>query len=197
MKNHLGNIRFLLKSADAGNPESAFELNEYLSKMNETIERFEFAFHTGNPVTDAVIHGQYLRAANQSIRFASEFIYPDLSGFDAYELAVILQNALENAVEACEAVPESERFIHLRSRLNNNSFFVEISNSYTGEIFFDSQSGLPLTAKPDAGAHGLGIGNIKRSAQKHNGDIDIRLTENNDIPVFILTVILQNPLVTI
>jgi sensor histidine kinase regulating citrate/malate metabolism len=191
MKNHLSNIRFLLKPENAGNSENATELNGYLGKMNETMERFEIAFHTGNPVTDAVVHGQYLKATAKSIKFSSELIYPALPGLEAYDLAVILQNALENALEACEAVPENKRFIQIRSRMKNETFFLEISNSYMGEIVFDSQSGMPLTTKANAKEHGLGVGNIKRSSHKHNGDLDIRLSEADGCKIFTLTVMLH------
>ena len=184
MKNHLSNMRFLLKASDC---KSSQELSEYVSKMNETLERFEFAFQTGNAVTDAVIHARYLMAQSKAIDFTSEFLYPDSLGIEAYDLAVILQNALDNAVEACEAVPEG-RFIRLRSRAKAGTFFVEISNSYAENIEFDGETGLPVTTKPDSSEHGLGIINIKRSAQKYHGGIDIRLSDN----VFTLVVVLQS-----
>ncbi len=187
MKNHLSNMRFLLKAAGKDGSDSVSELNNYLGKMNETLERFEFAFQTGNAVTDAVIHAHYLDARRKSIKFTSEFLYPVSRNIDAYDLAVILQNALDNAVEACEHVPEAERFISLRSRTKGEAFFVEISNSYAGAIAFDEQTGLPLTCKPDAGTHGLGVDNIKRSAEKYRGGIDILLSER----IFTLTIILQ------
>ncbi len=186
MKNHLSNLRFLLAAA-GDDRESASELNNYLGQMNKTLERFDLAFQTGNSVTDAIIHGRYLEARRKGIDFTSEFTYPSSSGIDAYDLAVILQNALDNALEACESTAEAERFIRLRSRSKAGTFFVEISNSYAGTVAFDGQTGLPLSSKPDSHNHGLGISNIKRSAEKYRGGIDIRLTEH----VFTLVVILQ------
>jgi signal transduction histidine kinase len=190
MKNHLSNIRFMLKPSRKGGQENAEDLNSYFAKMNETMERFEIAFQTGNPVTDAVVHGQYLKAKDRMIRFKCEFAYPASDCINAYDLAVILQNALENAAEACEGVSGNVRFINLRSRQKAGTFFVEISNSYSGEISFDSQSGLPYTTKADAVFHGLGLSNIKRSAKNMGGDIAINLSEEGEVKVFTLTVIL-------
>jgi signal transduction histidine kinase len=190
MKNHLGNMRFLLESANGGSLESASELGSYVGKMNETLNRFEFAFQTGSPVIDAVIHGRYLSAKRKAIEFVSEFAFPPSTGIDAYDLAIILQNALDNACEACEAVVEGKRFIHMRSSVKAVTMFVEISNSYAGEIAFDAQTGLPLTAKHDTEEHGLGVTNIKRSAEKYGGDIDIRLSDRNGVKSYTLTIIL-------
>ncbi len=158
--------------------------------MNDTLDQFEFAFQTGSSVIDAVIHGRYLTAKRKSVRLSAEFVFPDASGIDAYDMAVILQNALDNACEACEAVAEELRFIHLRSSVKASTLFVEISNSYAGELAFDAVTGLPLTAKREAGEHGLGVSNIKRAAEKYGGDIDIKMLEENGTNVFTLTVVL-------
>lgn len=188
MKNHLNTMRRLLESPA---PESAPALQAYLGKMDETLERSEFAFPTGHPVTDAVIHGKHIEAMRMSIRFTCEFARPSSLSVDVYDLAVILQNALENAVEACERVPEEKRFIGIRSRVKAEMFFVEVSNSYAGVITIDSQTGLPVTSKRDTCEHGLGLSNIKRSAKKHRGDITIQLTEKDGVKVFTLTAALQ------
>jgi sensor histidine kinase regulating citrate/malate metabolism len=192
MKNHLSNIRLLMKQSAAENTGSIPELNEYINRMGETLEKLDFAFKTGNSVSDVVIHQAYIKARQNGIRFDSEFFYPSALDVNAYDLAVILQNALENACEACITVPEEKRFINIRSRIKGEIFFVEVSNSYTGKVSLDSQTGLPPTSKTESSAHGLGLANIQRAVKKHQGNISIQLTENNGIPVFKLTVTLQS-----
>jgi sensor histidine kinase regulating citrate/malate metabolism len=191
MKNHLSNMRLLMKQNSFENSESSTELSEYMSRMGETLEKLDFVFKTGNSVSDVVIHQAYVKARRDGIRFSSEFFYPTTLDINTYDLAVILQNALENACEACIAVPEEKRFIDIRSRIKGEMFFVEVNNSYTGTISIDSQTGLPPTSKTDGGAHGLGLANIQRTAGKHQGDISIQLTEKDGILVFRLTVALQ------
>jgi len=191
MKNHLANIALLSKSVAAGNTDAWGELEEYLGKMGKTLEALDFAYDTGNSVSDVVIQQKYLEAKCKHIRFSSDFIYPAGFGIDAYDLAVILSNALDNAVEACENVPEYERFIRLGSRVKGGVFFVEISNSYIGHVSFNDRSGLPVSRKADYAEHGLGIINIQRFAHKYFGDIDIQLSRQNGAKVFRLTVMLQ------
>jgi hypothetical protein len=191
MKNHLSNMRLLMKQNAVENTDSATELNEYMDRMGDTLEKLDFAFKTGNSVSDVVIHQAFVKAKHDGIKFTSEFFYPSSLDVNAYDLAVILQNALENACEACMTVPEEKRFIDIRSRKKGETFFVEISNSYAGKVSLDSQTGLPPTSKTDGGAHGLGLVNIQRTAKKHQGDISIQLAEKDEIPVFKLTVALQ------
>jgi hypothetical protein len=193
MKNHLSNMRLLMKQNGAENTGSTPEpeLNEYMNRMGETLDKLDFDFKTGNSVSDVVIHQAFARARHDGIRFTSEFFFPTAVKVNAYDLAVILQNALENACEACMTLPNGKRFIDIRSRLKGETFFVEISNSYAGDVFLDSQTGLPPTRKTDGGAHGLGLVNIQRTAEKLQGDIAIQLDKKDGIPVFKLTVALQ------
>jgi signal transduction histidine kinase len=191
MKSHLANIRLLMSPSSAAQSEPPTELDTYLDRMSETLEQLDFAYETGNSVSDVVIHQAYLEATRNHIRFTSEFLYPSTLEIDAYDLAVILQNALENAVEACKAVSEERRFIAISSYQKGYIYFVEVSNSYAGKLVLDPHSGLPLTSKADSAGHGLGLANIRRAARKHQGDIAIQLEEKNGLPIFRLTVMLQ------
>ena len=72
-----------------------------------------------------------------------------------------MNNALENAIEASSKVEGGKR-ISLRSYMKGNLFFIEVENDFSGEIIFDSETGLPASSKEDRKLHGLGIGNIQR-----------------------------------
>ena len=91
-----------------------------------------------------------------------------------------MNNALENAVEACEKVI-GDKFISVRSYNRGNLFFIEVENNFNGVIEKDFS-----TNKPDKNLHGLGLKNIRRCAQKYLGDIDIKIDEN----IFKLTIML-------
>ena len=54
---------------------------------------------------------------------------------------------------------------------------MEIRNSFSGSLRWDSQSGLPVTSKKKAEGHGYGLSNIRRVAEKYFGDIDIALED--------------------
>jgi sensor histidine kinase YesM len=154
---------------------------------------FDFVFQTGNAVSDIIIHQKYLEAKNKEIEFSAEFLYPFRLNIDAYDLAIILNNGLENAIEACEEVQEGNRYIKLYAYVKGEMFFIEIENSFvTGHMVIDKNTLLPQSTKSHDGLHGMGLSNIQRCARKYFGDIDFQILQNENNSKFNLTVMLQS-----
>ena len=114
-------------------------------------------------------------------------MYPTGKQIDVYDVGVILNNALDNAIEACEKV-HGERIIYLRSYEKGNLFFIEVENAFDG-ITLNTETGLPVSEKKDQKLHGYGLLNIEKSARKYMGDIDIEI-KDEDVKLFCLTVML-------
>ena len=176
LRNHLENIF----SYARGN----VELENYLQKMNLTIEKLNFSDKTGNPITDIIFHKIRQQAKKKNISFTANFFCPQDNRFDIYDLSVILNNALQNAIEAVEKV-HGEKFIEIKSYERGGLFLIEIENNFDGEIIFDEKN-FPVTTKPDKKIHGIGIENIRRCAKKYLGDIEIKIDKKS----FRLTVML-------
>ena len=184
MRSHLANISLLVKGA-AGSVKE--ELEGYIGKMEETVNRLDFTYQTGNPVTDIIIHQKVQEAEKKQIPFQVDFAYPCKLPIDVYDIAVILNNALENAIEACGRA-EGEKQIRLRSFVRGCLFFIEVENDFSGDIAIDKESGLPVSSKETGKLHGIGISNIQRCARKYMGDIDIAVTDKGGRKKFCLTV---------
>ena len=105
-------------------------------------------------------------------------------------MAVILNNALENAMEACGRV-EGERQIRLRSYVRGSLFFIEVENDFSGDIVMGKESGLPVSSKENGKLHGIGISNIQRCARKYMGDINIAISDTDGRKKFCLTVMMN------
>ncbi len=178
LRNHLENIY----SYAQGNSE----LENYLRKMNLTIEKLNFSDKTGNPITDIIFHKIRQQARKKNISFTANFFYPQDNRFDVYDLSVILNNALQNALEAADKVSfNAEKFIEIKAYDRGGLFLIEIENNFDGEINFDKKN-FPATTKPDKKIHGIGLENIRRCAKKYLGDIDIKI----DKKIFRLTIML-------
>jgi len=191
MKSHLANIRMLVKS-DAGENKEA-EIEAYLGKLEETVSNFDFVYQTGNSVCDIIIHQKYMECKSNATDFSANFIYPVRLTIDVYDLAVILNNGLENAIEACNKMAETGRYINLLAYAKGEMFFIEIENSFASEnILIDSDTGLPQSSKQETGLHGMGLSNIRRCARKYLGDIDYQLSHGESGHIFRLTVMLQS-----
>lgn len=187
MRSHLTNISLLVKGA-AGSVDE--ELGSYVGKMEETISRLDFTYQTGNPITDVIIHQKSQEAEKKQIRFQADFVYPNRLPIDVYDIAVILNNALENAIEACGMV-ESEKKISLRSYVKGSLFLIEVENDFAGDITIDKESGLLVSSKENGKLHGIGISNMQRCAKKYMGDIDIVISDTDGRKKFSLTVMMN------
>ena len=158
MRSHLANISLLARgTAEPVNKE----LESYIGQIEETVKKFDFIYQTGNLVTDIIIHQKLQEAEKNQIQFQSCFAYPQKLSIDVYDIAVILNNALENAIEAC-CKKEGIRQIKLHSYMKGSLFFIEIENDFSNGISIDEKSGLPASSKENGKMHGIGISNIQR-----------------------------------
>ena len=187
MRSHLANISLLVKGA-AGSVDE--ELESYIGKMEETVSKLDFTCQTGNPITDIIIHQKGQEAEKKQIPFQIDFVYPCKLQIDAYDIAVILNNALENAIEACNGA-EGETQIKLRSYVKGSLFFIEVENDFSGTIAIDRESGMPVSSKENGKLHGIGISNMQRCAKKYMGDIDIVVSDTDGRKKFSLTVMMN------
>ena len=188
MRSHLESIAAVV-GRTAGSDRK--ELDGYIGKMEETVSRLDFAYNTGNPITDVIIHQKKQEAEKRQINFESDFTYPDKQQIDVYGIGRVLNNALENAIEASGKV-SGKKSISLRSYMKGTLFFIEVENDFCGELILDSETGLPVSDKEDGRLHGLGIENIQRCARKYMGDIDIAVREENGRQRFCLTVMMYD-----
>ena len=187
MRSHIANISLLVKNV-AGSVNE--ELESYIGKMEETVSKLDFTYQTGNPITDIIIHQKGQEAEKKQIQFKVDFAYPPNLLIDIYDIAVILNNALENAIEACRKT-EGNKQIKLHSYVKGSLFFIEVENDFTENIVIEKESGLPVSSKESGKLHGIGISNIQRCAKKYKGDIDIEISDTDGRKKFSLTVMMN------
>jgi len=98
MRGHLNNIRGLAKNGQYS------DLEQYIAHMDEAVQDVDLTIQTGNAVTDVIINDKRQQCLARSIDFQADFHYPASGGYDAFDLGIILQNLLQNALEACEMI---------------------------------------------------------------------------------------------
>ena len=187
MRSHIANISLLVKNV-AGSVNE--ELESYIGKMEKTVSKLDFTYQTGNPITDIIIHQKGQEAEKKQIQFKVDFAYPPNLLIDIYDIAIILNNALENAIEACRKT-EGNKQIKLHSYVKGSLFFIEVENDFSEDIIIEKESGLPVSSKESGKLHGIGISNIQRCAKKYKGDIDIEISDTNGRKKFSLTVMMN------
>lgn len=177
MGNHIQTIEHLL---DKNEKEKAAG---YAAGLKQKWQDTSMEIRSGNPVTDVILSEKKRRAEEKRIGFACDFYYPEEDGVDAFDMSVILNNALDNALESADG---DSPCIGISSYRKNNIFMIVVSNSYAGKLVTDEETGLPLSGKGGSG-HGLGLANIRRVANKYLGDIVLEQEKDK----VILTVMIQ------
>ncbi len=196
MKNHVADLELLMKreSGDLGSSDDTGgetserygeEMRRYLDDLCNTMEELDMQCSTGNPVTDVVVSRKMRKAEQEKILFENSFIFPKGLGFSAFDVSILLNNGLDNALEAVRG--EKNPYIKLDSYVKNNMFFIEIRNTFTGTLRLKEGSKMPLTQKGDDMAHGFGMKNMLSCAEKYYGTL--RWEANGGM--FLLEVMLQ------
>ena len=106
---------------------------------------------------------------------------PDELPVDEGELAVVLANALENAIHASLRLPPERRKIRCKM-VGTPSVMLEVSNACAGDVIFDS-NGLPAARSE---GHGLGVQSISAFCKKHDAVCQFDLNDG----IFCLQIIM-------
>lgn len=188
MGNHICVLENLFCQFEAGTDDVVFlkkEWKNYLSELKATWNENMSEIKTGNPVTDVILTQKQKEAEEKGIDFRCKFVYPVDTNINAFDVSVILNNAITNAIEGAEGCENP--YVSISSYRQKNAYMLEVTNCIIKYVEIDDETGLPETTKKDKGSHGFGLANIRKVAQKYYGDIDIRQDESS----FTLTVMLM------
>lgn len=183
MKKHIGEVEKLYRDIrsmrhDMGNHIQTLEhlvahnnmddATEYLEHLKNEWDEVSPEIKTGSPVIDVILMEKLREAKERQIRFLSDFHYPHNTKLNAFDLSVIMNNALNNCMEN---VSGDDPYISISSFRKNSIFMITIKNSFVGQLNF-GDSDLPETTKSGR-EHGMGLNNIRRVARMYMGDISL------------------------
>lgn len=183
MKKHIGEVEKLYRDIrsmrhDMGNHIQTLEhlvahnnmddATEYLEHLKNEWDEVSPEIKTGSPVIDVILMEKLREAKERQIRFLSDFHYPHNTKLNAFDLSVIMNNALNNCMEN---VSGDDPYISISSFRKNSIFMITIKNSFGGQPNF-GDSDLPETTKSGR-EHGIGLNNIRRVARMYMGDISL------------------------
>ncbi len=166
MGNHLMTLKQLYTKGEYA------EAEKYADSLTCEMQKTASVTQSGNPVTDVILSERKKEMDEKEIDFSCDFHYPADGEINAFDISIILNNGLSNAIESIERECHCSPHIFLCSYRMKNMFVVEIANSFTGKLVTDDQSGLPITTKNGEG-HGFGLSSIRHTAWKYLGDIEI------------------------
>ena len=166
------------------------DASQFLGEMDIELNAGGVKYSTGNPVTDVVINEAASHAEKLGCAFECELSFPKEKSISAMDMAIVLNNLLDNALEAVAAIPEEERFMKISGTLKDNFYLLKTENSFDGKVIRAVDNSIISKKKDssDSDLHGIGLKSIMSIADKYLGAVDIK-TENR---VFEVKVMLQN-----
>lgn len=176
MKNHL-----LLLQAQAANGQ---EVQKSIQELQSQIQEYENYHHTGNEFLDIIIRDKAKTAQEKQIDFNAVISFEDGAFIDLLDISTIFGNALDNAIEASEKLPEDHRLITIRANRVRDMLVIIVENNAAPEQPISGG-----TTKEDAFSHGFGLPNIRKAVERYGGQCNIKI-ENG---MFILKILIPIP----
>ena len=134
----------------------------YLGSLTQDFETMIPLVDTGNVALDTILTAKKTLAESKGIVFDMKVQVPVALAVAPMDVAAILGNALDNAIEACERIREGARWIELSLVQQESALLCKIVNSAP-------QGTLTLqTTKDDAINHGFGLESIKATLAKYD-----------------------------
>lgn len=163
LKNHL------LVMESRQNTEETRRMAETLRSQ---IAGYEDYVHTGNEFLDIILKDKAAKAREKQIDFSAMVDFHGIDFMEPLDISTIFGNAIDNAIEASENLPEYKRLITVKAERVRDMLLITIENN--------TQPGNHLTegtTKKDRFVHGFGIPNIKKAVEKYGGQCSFQQEE--------------------
>lgn len=160
-----------------------------LQGMEEAVDRYRAAVRTGNEHLDIILMEKAMLCQKHGMDFSVIADGAALDFLDPTDLYSLFGNALENAMEYLETVPQREkRFVHVSVRRTGQLAVIRVENYYDGPDLTPGGA-LPATSKQDKAFHGFGMRSIQLTAEKYGGQFSVQAQGH----LFALNVLLPRP----
>lgn len=171
LKHQMLKLLTLLQKGEYGKLESDMKQMAELESLNGLL-----VVNTQNSIIDSFVNNQYAVAKEKGIDFRVKIDVPAELPFAGEDLCVILGNALDNAIEACERGQVSKPWISIKLIYDGANLLMTIENSFDGMIR-KNKKGMQISRKANSQQHGIGTYSIQRVVQKYHGYYHVEVME--------------------
>lgn len=142
------------------------EIKEYTATILDECHQKRWIGMCNHPLLDAVLHTKRETCEKNAIELETDSYIPEKIPFSDAELISLYHNLLNNAIEACQRMPEEEKkWITFQTGVKNERFVLKIENSRKENEHIKGK-----TWKQDKAHHGLGRKIVKDIIARKNGD---------------------------
>lgn len=162
---YMNNLLSLGAILDAGETEDA---RAYVRRLQGDAECTAYTYTTGNYLADAILADKDAAAERKEIRITFTGTVPE-KGIANPDLCTVLCNLLDNAIRGC--APCAPCAVELDGRETADRWLLTVKNPVLQKV--DVRGGTIRTSKADRENHGLGLANVRRTAEKYHGYLEL------------------------
>lgn len=113
---------------------------------------------------DIIIRDKAEKARKKHIDFSAFIDFSGVNFIEPLDISTLFGNGIDNAIEACEKLPDEQRVILVKAGKVQGFVSILIENNCSDEMKINGN-----TSKADKFLHGFGISNMKKAAEKYGG----------------------------
>ena len=160
------------------------EAKRFLAEHGTRIAQIKDMIYCRNSVVNAILANYAGIAVEKGYRVDIVAHIPENIAFDPVDLAGLLANIVENAIEACDKVTAERPYIDMRCMYKNGTLRIAMSNSCPEKP--DFIGGLPQTNKT---VGGIGLQSVMSVVERYDGLANFAY-ENG---AFVTKIMIQEP----
>ena len=159
---HLNTIKQLSENKDSN-------ITQYISDIVDDFSVMNPVDYCKNTIVNLITHRYYDICKKNNISFSININNADIDFMKEHDITALLDNLLENAVEA--AIQSDEKFIDFSIVTRNSNFvIIKISNSCINKPKY--KNGVLISSKKSKDMHGIGTRSIRRVVSKYHGNLE-------------------------
>lgn len=143
--------------------ENQDEAQRCLEDVRASFAGIHSTVDTGNTIIDGILSYGIRKADEANVTINAQVWLDSTLNIPASDLFIIIGNTLDNAIEACAALPDKDaRTVSISLNQKNHLLSYEISNEYQ-----------PQKAKKKGRVHGYGLRNVETLVERNGGNMAI------------------------
>ena len=184
MRNNLTLLAGLLKE------KNYEEAERYLEDLSGELAELSPRIVTGDDMLDSLISSKLPELDRQGIALTVNGVIDGGLSWKPIDICAVFANAIDNAIRACEILPEGvERYIRISFRKTELQRVITITNRTAEKV--DCAKLLSgegrYTTKQEKSLHGFGLRNIRRTVEKYGGIMQLSSDEDEFRMTIVLT----------
>lgn len=163
MRHYSDMINSLLDQGEYG------EIQKIVRHISEAADENKVVEYCGNLVINTIFASLMERANALEVKVDHDIRVGKEIKVNSYELAVVLANLFENALDCVKELDDKKRYVKIKLHCTDDYLLIQMENEYGAEIALDSVSGLPKSKR--GRGHGFGLQGTQAFSDKIGGSL--------------------------